>query len=284
MAGYGTVMFFLALGVLASIRGDRTSMGDFNIPVRIAVFVYALLCAGTIVLHEAVHGLFFRLFGGRPRYGVGVAYWFLPYAYATSPERYSMEQMATIGLAPLVIISCACLISMVLAPTLSDFAIVAFITNFCGAIGDVWVVREMARFWRCRNVWTVDAKDGLEIHTADPIAQQIVQRLAARDERIKTNLIGWWLGSSMALVMTSLPLTILLTELKAAHVLIGPPQFPLFVYERTPDSFGISIDFRVVVVAGFLLAVLRILFDRRKSNLGGAKGETTSSSHRPAFL
>jgi hypothetical protein len=284
MAGYGTVMFFLALGVRASIGGDRTHMSDSAIPVRVAVLAYVLLCVGTIVLHEAVHGLFFRLFGGRPRYGVGVAYWFPPYAYATSPKRFTMAQMAIIGLAPLVIISSLSLTAMALAPTISDFAIVAFITNFSGAIGDVWVVREMARFWRCRNVWTVDAKDGLEIHTSDRMAQPIVQRLAARDERIKTNLIGWWLGSSMALVMTSLPLTIFMTELKASHVLIGPAQFPLFVYERTPDRFGISLDLRVVVVAGFLLAVLRVLFDRRKPIRDGVISDTTDSAHRPAFL
>ena len=54
---------------------------------------------------------------------------------------------------------------MLLVPTLANLSAVVFITNFSGAIGDLWMVREMARFRHSRDVWTVDSRDALEIHS-----------------------------------------------------------------------------------------------------------------------
>jgi hypothetical protein len=189
--------------------------------------------------------------------------------------------MTIIGLAPFVILSLASLVLMLLVPSLANLSAVVFITNFSGAVGDLWMVREMARFRHCREVWTVDSRDALEIHSADPTAQKIAKRLAARNENIKTIFIGWWLGASLVIYLTSMPLMIILTELNAGNVLIGPQQFPLFSYERTPESFGISVDLRVLAVARLLFALLRLLFDRRP-NPGSAKPDTTSVP-RPAF-
>ena len=40
---------------------------------------------------------------------------------------------------------------MLLVPTLANLSAVVFITNFSGAIGDLWMVREMARFRHSRT-------------------------------------------------------------------------------------------------------------------------------------
>jgi hypothetical protein len=277
-------MFFLALGLIASLRGsekfEASSLSDLLLPV----LAYIVVCIGTVALHEAVHGLFFRVFGGKPQYGIGLASGFLPYAYATSAGRFTMMQMTVIGLAPFVFLSLASFGLILLVPTSSAPATVAFITNFSGAVGDLWMVREMARFRNCKKVWTIDAIDGLEILTADPAAQRIVERLTTRNDRITTRLIGWWLGASMVILMSTTPLLIVLNKLNADRVLIGPSQFPLFVYESAPNGFGIWIDFRVLFVAGFLFAVLCLLFDRRKPKSGGMNSSTSGTLPRPAFL
>jgi hypothetical protein len=254
-------MFFLALGLLGAFHaGGKDTVRPLS--GLLAGLAYIALAVGTVVLHEAVHGLLFWLFGGRPRYGIGVAHWVVPYAYATSPGRFTLPQMTIIGLAPAVILSLASLVLVFLVPPLSNFATVVLLTNLSGAAGDLWMVRELARFRHCQNVWTVDAKDGIEIYSEDPAAQRIVDCLASRDDSVKTRLIWWWLGASLVIMASTLPLMILLTELNADRVVIGPSQFPLFLYERTPDSFGIWIDYRVGFVAGLLFALLRLLFDR----------------------
>ena len=92
--------------------------------------------------------------------------------------------MTIIGLAPFVILSLASLVLMLLVPTLANLSAVIFITNFSGAVGDLWIVREMARFRHSRDVWAVDSRDALEIHSADPNAQKIAKRLGARNENM----------------------------------------------------------------------------------------------------
>ena len=49
-----------------------------------ALNVLLLVVLGTIFIvpHEWLHGLAIRYYGGEPRYGVGVAHFILPYAYA----------------------------------------------------------------------------------------------------------------------------------------------------------------------------------------------------------
>lgn len=64
----------------------------------------------TMVLHELVHGLCFRLFGGSPRFGVGISF-ILPYLSTTSEgDRFDARQMSMIGLAPLVSLSIGTLV------------------------------------------------------------------------------------------------------------------------------------------------------------------------------
>jgi len=102
--------------------------------------VIALVYLGMIVLHEAVHGLFFWVYTGeRPEFGFrGV------YAYAGAPDWYlSKNPYLIVGLAPLVLISLVGFAAMLFVPTGWVFPIVLFITlNASGAVGDIY-----AFFW-----------------------------------------------------------------------------------------------------------------------------------------
>jgi hypothetical protein len=98
-----------------------------------------------VIIHEAIHGLFFYLFTGRkPRFGFK-----LLYAYAASPEGVYIERSRylLVGVSPLVIMT---LLGVVMIPILSLVTIPALvfilILNASGSVGDLammaWLVRQ----------------------------------------------------------------------------------------------------------------------------------------------
>jgi hypothetical protein len=143
---------FLAFGVFffwlfSLVRPGVVFEGAFlttNVFVSDSFFVrflvIVLVYLGMIVLHEAVHGLFFWLYTkDKPAFGFrGV------YAYAGTPTWYlSKKPYLIVGLAPLVLISLVGFIVMIFVPSAWAFPILLFITlNASGAVGDIY-----AFFW-----------------------------------------------------------------------------------------------------------------------------------------
>jgi len=91
----------------------------------------------TFVLHEAIHGLVFRAFGGRPRFGAGITYG-MPYFYAACPGQWFVrDRFLMVGLAPLIVLDAAALLLMLPAATaFLGATLLAF--NTSGAVGDLW--------------------------------------------------------------------------------------------------------------------------------------------------
>jgi hypothetical protein len=173
---------------------------------------------------------------------------------------------------------------MVLIPRWSAYAAVAFVTNFSGAIGDLWMVREILRFRRCRDLSMVDVRDALAIYSSDPAAAEIAaRRSAARDGTVITRLLLRWIAASVVILVSTPYFMIVLAVLKVQKLVIGPKQFALFTYEDIPGKApGASIDINALIVAGLLFALLYFLLDRRKAQ------RSTSSNPKgaphPAFL
>lgn len=104
--------------------------------VEIATVLVAAF--GVIVLHEAVHGLFFWLYTrSRPTFGYKVIY-----AYAAAPGWYlPRNQYILVGLAPLLLISLAGLAAIPFLPMrLLPALVIGLILNASGAVGDMAVV------------------------------------------------------------------------------------------------------------------------------------------------
>jgi len=285
LSGYGTVLFFLALGILDALYGSGEYSLGFNRQLILAALASVFVYFGTLVLHEGVHGFFFWLFGGRPQYGVGSIGWFFPYAYATSPgDPFTFFQMTTICLAPFVVLSVGSLVLMSLVPGLSTLAGVAFVTNFSGAIGDLWLVRQIWRFRKCRDLWMADVKDGLAIYTSDPEAEHIATSLASVERgTVVTRLFAVWILASLIILTSASPLTIVLDLLNAGRVLVGPTQFPLFIFERLPqDGVHVSINLNSIIVAGLLFALLDLVLGRRKPR--NERPATPEPTQHPALL
>jgi hypothetical protein len=149
----GLVIFFVAGGLLLwftqALRPGLTI--QFTPTVLDAVVLIAAFFF-IIVLHEAVHGVFFWLFTReRPVFGFRGLY-----AFAAAPEWYlPRNQYLVVGMAPLVLITLA---GLVLIAFLSDTSLVIALLILAmhagGAIGDLFVTT-----WCLRQPATILVRD-----------------------------------------------------------------------------------------------------------------------------
>jgi Putative zincin peptidase len=91
-------------------------------------------------VHEAIHGLVFLFWGGKPYFGAK-----LPLAlYCGAKEQlFRRNQYLTVGLAPLLIITLAAIVVTLYFPIIASYALFATIGNFSGAAGDVLVAERL---------------------------------------------------------------------------------------------------------------------------------------------
>jgi hypothetical protein len=119
------------------------------------VGMFVGIMVGVILVHEAIHGVFFWVFSGqRPVFGIT---W--KYAYASAPGWYFPRgQYLIIGLAPLVLISLA---GVLILPVIPYAAIpgllIALTLNATGAIGDLYIVGNL--LFVPRHTLILDQKD-----------------------------------------------------------------------------------------------------------------------------
>lgn len=283
LAVYGTGVLGLGLVIVAVLYGKSAyhHPGDAwllpGLKITAAFFM-------TLALHEAIHGFFFWVFGGHPQYGAGVAARFLPYFYAASPgDAFTLFQMTVISLAPFVILSAASLALMVLAPASFSIGAAAFVTNSSGAVGDLWLVAQIFRFRRCRDLWMIDMKTGLAIYSSDPLAKAISEQFPLERTGALSRLLIRWIAASVIMYVSVFPAAILVDVLHLGSMTIGPSWFPLFSVESIPGQvFGVSVDITPILVAGLLLALIYLPFDLRKRRRRADSGP--GASPHPAFL
>ncbi|NPV09817.1 MAG: DUF3267 domain-containing protein [Anaerolineae bacterium] len=143
----GAVLFvgfgWLFLFVLGWMRPDVGAMGMSLEVASVGqllslVLVLALVVAGVIVLHEAVHGLFFWLItGSKPVFRFRVVF-----ASAGAPDWYlPCRQYTVVGVAPLVVITGIGLILLAAVPhEWLPPALLFLSLNAGGSVGDLAVV------------------------------------------------------------------------------------------------------------------------------------------------
>jgi len=148
---------FIFVMVLAWLRPDETgsavgldltSVGSVLQVVLAFIALYALM----IVLHEAIHGLFFWLYTRqRPQFAFKWSY-----AYAAAPTWYlPREEYLVTAISPFVGISALAVLLMAFAPPAWFLPILVVAAgNASGAIGDLWVVA-----WLLRQPPTCYAQD-----------------------------------------------------------------------------------------------------------------------------
>jgi hypothetical protein len=107
-----SVALFAAAAVVAITIGTALHPDWRSFSPLLALGSLLVALPATFVAHEAVHGLVFRAFGGRPRFGAGMTYG-MPYFYAACPGQWFVrDRFLIVGLAPLVILDAAALLLM----------------------------------------------------------------------------------------------------------------------------------------------------------------------------
>lgn len=131
---------WLFLSLAGAISPSAVSTNPFlfigSMASLLAVFGgLVLVMALTTVLHELIHGLFFKLFTKeRPRYGFNGLY-----AYAAAPEWYlSRLQFIAVSLALLVFLTLVGVALMPLVPQPWVLLVVGLTMNAAGAVGDMF--------------------------------------------------------------------------------------------------------------------------------------------------
>jgi hypothetical protein len=270
LAVYATTLVFVAAGIIHVWTGPASYMLPSLSGLVIITLLGLVTYVATLLVHEGIHGLFFWIFGGRPRYGVGMITWFLPYAYATSPfDRFTLLQMSVIALAPFFWISALSLLSMSIWPAVSTYAGIAFVVNFSGAVGDLWLVRQIWRFYGCRDVRFADEKDTLAVYSSAPAAQAGAAAFAASESGTRASrFVLRWIAASGAILISAFLMIVILDVFGVRHLTIGLSHFALFTFESLPQNGPqISVDLSNlsnIVVAGLLFAALCFFFDRPK--------------------
>jgi hypothetical protein len=134
LAPLGLLLFVASIVAYAILA--RQPLNSAPIPSPLIIVLAVLL---VFVVHEALHGVGYLMFGGRPRFGAGIK-GAAPYLYATCPgKRFGWGQFLVIGTLPLVVID---VIAVALA-WYSPFAVIgmlAFAFNTAGAVGDLWII------------------------------------------------------------------------------------------------------------------------------------------------
>lgn len=144
---------------LARLRPDFrfTINAETALPL---LFEALLVIFITLTLHELVHGFFFWLFTGeRPRFGIGPGY-----AYAAAPDWYFPKgKYLIVGLAPLVVLSAAGLLAILLVPvTWIGPLFLAIVFNAGGAIGDLYICIRIGG--EAPDIGVRDTGDGFQVY------------------------------------------------------------------------------------------------------------------------
>lgn len=128
------IVFFIFFSWLANSLLDLGKSISFDLDliaiVKGIIFFFLLL-----IIHEGIHGLFFKIFNPKAKVKFGYLKGML---YATSPDsKYKLGQWLIIGLSPFVLITAGLTVALMLG--LSPFAYIIFASlHAAGCMGDFY--------------------------------------------------------------------------------------------------------------------------------------------------
>lgn len=210
LAGYSLGMLVLGTWLFGQITGGLDyrwwTIRDMLVWVLPVYFL-------SVIAHEWLHGLAFRFFGGKPQYGAGFVK-MVPVAWATCPaDRFTFRQMLGVGMAPFVGLSLIAVAGAWVYPDWKSGWLLAFVANFSGAVGDLWLSRRHAAFRHVPGVRFIDEKAHTRVVASAPLEE------AAAAQATKDGTVGrfltWWMGVAVSAWLASMVL-----------VMVVPAVFP----------------------------------------------------------
>ncbi|WP_123620488.1 DUF3267 domain-containing protein [Halorubrum sp. CSM-61] len=245
-------LFRFATGETIGFQFAPATLGWIATPVNILVI--AFLGTFFLVPHEWLHGLAIRYYGGKPRYGVGVAHFVLPYAYATTDHEFTRNQFVVVLLTPLVVMT-AVGVPLMLAFGWGWLAL-PLTLNAAGAVADLWMTVSVLGY--PAHVRIVDHETGA----------RIVGRAGDAPRTPSVTAVAWdaLAGAAVAVVSTALALAVggplLLPALGVESIVVGTPGRVTYLFEfvNAPNEISFSVGpgvFGVGALIGLAYALVR---------------------------
>ncbi|PXF61887.1 MAG: hypothetical protein C4B59_01260 [Candidatus Methanogaster sp.] len=235
--GMGILSLFLFGYFFTLVHTSITqNTGNFEgTPVAILIVLSTIVF--TMLFHEFIHGLVISMYGGKPKYGTGVAHYILPYLYTTTETIFRRNRFIVILIAPLIVISVLGVISMITFPAIAHWFIIPLTMNAAGAIGDLWMTFSLLR--HPEHILLADDHSGLTIY--GKITDKVVN--TSPKGFISDFFIGFLIVISSLIVLLA-PLTIILHDLNVDSFVfgIGNGYFTVFEYSSGEGGFGISMN------------------------------------------
>ncbi|HEY8663397.1 MAG TPA: DUF3267 domain-containing protein [Propionibacteriaceae bacterium] len=126
----------------------------------------------TLALHEAIHGVAFLGFGGRPRYRIGLAMGMPSIFVAVEGFVVRWWQMLIIGISPFVVLTALATALALIVPAVTLAAVLMVSVNVIGACIDLYL---MVRLLACRVRYgpglVTDTRDGFIYDSAAVLPQ-----------------------------------------------------------------------------------------------------------------
>ncbi|WP_155120544.1 DUF3267 domain-containing protein [Haloprofundus marisrubri] len=245
VAGFVTALFVFG-GLYASLTGQADALSvrlDSGTPWELVGpgLLSVGLMVGVIVVHEFVHGMMMKRYGGSPNYGFGVTQFVLPYAYATTERPFTRNQFVVVALAPLVVLTAA-IFTLAVAFRWS-ILLLPLALNVGGAVGDLWMARLLLRY--PETVRVVDETTGLAIYGE----RGVDSPSHASRGFLRASLVGFGMGIGVAFLgMMFAPVLLELSGVTSLSV--GPPDSLWSLYQFETSSEGVSSEVGFVGILG----------------------------------
>lgn len=225
------------LGLYYAVTGDETGTtlglavgGVWWWSLALSFLVFLVLMVLVVVLHEFCHGAAIRAFGGKPRYGLGVAYFVFPYAFATTDTRLTRNQFVVVALTPLVVLTLLGVPVMILFEM--PWLAIPLALNAGGAVGDVWMALLLLSY--PPEVTVLDKETGVEVF-GPPGTERWESAPAAV---VWDVLVGFTSGVILTAVVVGVLAPFALSAAGIGSVTVGVPDSPVFLFEFTRTNGG----------------------------------------------
>ena len=231
------------------------------------ILISVALFIGTFVLHELIHGLFMSKYGGKPSYGAGIAHYILPYFYATTKTIFTRNQFIVIAIAPLVMVSLIGIGIIAAFPSIAHWMLIPFVINGSGAVGDLWVTRNILKF--PKHVLLEDQKTSLIIYGKETDKSMDMSTTGFGSGFSKVFILCFF---AMGFLMTMSP--IILNILGVESFSLGPANsfFTIFEYQSIGEGFGFSFFpltlVAISVIFGLVYAIINAGKPRNDAMMG----------------
>ena len=223
--------------------------------IALSFLVFTALIAVVVVAHELCHGLVIRVFGGEPRYGFGVTYFVVPYAFATSDTCLTRNQFIIVALAPLVVLTLLGVPVMILFEL--PWLAIPLALNAAGAVGDVWMTLIVLSY--PAGVAVLDDETGVEIYGPPG-----TERWESAPATVVWDvLVGFTGGVIITAILVGVLVHFVLSGVGVDALTVGIPDSPfvLFEFARTNDGFNFTAGSGILMVGagiGLLYASIRV--------------------------